>query len=124
MKLNEVNGQFEALGIGVAGITYDDTELIQQFHDQWGLEFPLLRDVDRQHVEAWEILNEEEDSEIESNGVISRGDGKSVCRWPKGQRDLQIKWKSRDLRVRYSLVPIFREWRESREGDASSGEGS
>ena len=59
MKLNEVNGQFEALGIGVAGMTYDDTDLIQQFHDQWGLEFPLLRDVDRQHVEAWEILNEE-----------------------------------------------------------------
>ncbi len=59
MKLNEVYGQFEALGIGVAGMTYDDTELIQQFHDQWGLEFPLLRDVDRQHVDAWEILNEE-----------------------------------------------------------------
>ena len=59
MKLNEVNSQFEALGVGVAGMTYDDPELIQQFHSQWGLKYPLLRDVDRQHVEAWGILNEE-----------------------------------------------------------------
>ena len=59
MKLNEIDGQFEALGVGVAGMTYDDPEHIQQFHEEWELEFPLLRDVDGQHVDAWGIRNEQ-----------------------------------------------------------------
>lgn len=59
MKLNEIHGQFEALGVGVAGMTYDAPEHIRQFHDEWDLAFELLRDVDRQHVEAWGIRNEQ-----------------------------------------------------------------
>lgn len=59
MKLNEIHGQFEALGVSVAGMTYDKPEHIRQFHDEWELEFPLLRDVDGQHVDAWGIRNEQ-----------------------------------------------------------------
>jgi peroxiredoxin len=59
VKLNEINGQFEALGVGVAGMTYDDPELIRQFHQEWAFDFPLLRDVDGQHVDAWGIRNEQ-----------------------------------------------------------------
>lgn len=54
-----MHDQFEALGLGVAGMTYDQPETLQQFHQEWTLAFPLLRDVDRQHVEAWGIRNEE-----------------------------------------------------------------
>ena len=40
-------------------MTYDAPELIRAFHDEWELEYPLLRDVDGQHVDAWGIRNEE-----------------------------------------------------------------
>ncbi len=59
MKLNDINDQFEALGVGVVGMTYDSQEDILKFHQKWKMAFPLLRDVDRQHVDAWGIRNEE-----------------------------------------------------------------
>jgi len=59
VKLNEISDQFEELGVGLAGMTYDDPELIRQFHREWELAFPLLRDIDGQHVDAWGIRNEQ-----------------------------------------------------------------
>ncbi len=59
MELNEITKKFEALGVKVAGMTYDEPDEIKQFHQKWKLAFPILRDVDRQHVDAWGIRNEE-----------------------------------------------------------------
>ncbi len=59
MKLNDLQEQFEAIGVGVAGMTYDSPEIIQAFDEKWEIGFPVLRDVDRQHVEAWGIRNQE-----------------------------------------------------------------
>lgn len=73
MKLNEINGQFEALGVGVAGMTYDDPEHIRQFHDEWELGFPLLRDVDAQHVKAWGIRNEQYEEGTFAYGIPHPG---------------------------------------------------
>jgi peroxiredoxin len=59
VKLNHIKGQFDQLGVGVVGMTYDKPEFIQAFHREWQLEFPLLRDLDGQHVDAWGIRNEQ-----------------------------------------------------------------
>lgn len=59
MKLSDIQDQFEDLGIGVVGMTYDDREIIQAFHQEWDLTFPILRDMDGQHVDAWGIRNTE-----------------------------------------------------------------
>ena len=59
MKLNDLKAQFADLGVGVAGITYDTRELIQAFDEKWDIEFPILKDVDRQHVDAWGVRNQE-----------------------------------------------------------------
>lgn len=59
MKLSDINDQFEALGISVVGMTYDDMDQIQAFHAEWDLAYPLLRDIEGQHVDAWGIRNEE-----------------------------------------------------------------
>ena len=53
VKLNNLKDQFEAIGIGIVGMTYDKPEIIQAFHEKWKIEYPVLRDVDRRHVEAW-----------------------------------------------------------------------
>ena len=59
MKLNEIKDQFEQLGVGIVGMTYDTPAIIQAFDEKWDIDYPVLRDVDRQHVEAWDIRNEE-----------------------------------------------------------------
>ena len=59
MKLNDIKGQFDALGVGIAGMTYDKPEIIQAFHEKWDINYPLLRDIDGQHVDAWGIRNEQ-----------------------------------------------------------------
>ena len=59
MKLNHIKDQFDEIGVGVVGMTYDKPELILAFHEEWELKYPLLRDVDGQHVDAWGIRNEE-----------------------------------------------------------------
>ena len=59
MKLNDLKAQFTDIGVGVAGITYDKSELIQAFDEKWSIDFPILKDVERQHVEAWGVRNQE-----------------------------------------------------------------
>ena len=59
MKLNDLKAQFTDIGVGVAGITYDKSELIQAFDEKWRIDFPILKDVERQHVEAWGVRNQE-----------------------------------------------------------------
>ncbi|MDG1704665.1 MAG: redoxin domain-containing protein [Pseudomonadales bacterium] len=59
VKLSDIQDKFQAIGVNVGGMTYDEADVIQQFHAEWGLTYPLLRDVDGQHVDAWGIRNEE-----------------------------------------------------------------
>ena len=59
VKLNDLKAQFADIGVGVAGITYDTRELIQAFDEKWDIKFPILKDVDRQHVDAWGVRNQE-----------------------------------------------------------------
>ena len=54
-----MQSEFEEIGLNVAGMTYDDQEIIRDFHEEWEIGFPMLKDVDRQHVEAWGIRNEQ-----------------------------------------------------------------
>ena len=59
MKLNQLKSEFETIGINVAGMTYDDPKFITDFTQSSEIGFPLLRDVERAHVESWGIRNEE-----------------------------------------------------------------
>jgi peroxiredoxin len=40
-------------------MTYDSREILKSFHDAQGLDYPLLQDVDAQHVIAYGVLNED-----------------------------------------------------------------
>lgn len=51
--------QFNALGIGVVGMTYDDLSILKSFSERNVLPYPLVRDVDVRHVKAFDILNED-----------------------------------------------------------------
>ncbi len=73
IQLNEYVEEFSAAGVNVTGVTYDDPDEIKQFHDKWKLAFPLLRDVDRQHVDAWGIRNEEYGEDSPAYGIPHPG---------------------------------------------------
>ena len=45
------------MGINVVAITYDPFPLLKEVELDEGIEFTLLQDIDRKHVEAFGILN-------------------------------------------------------------------
>lgn len=59
MQLAEWNERFEALGVTVAGMTYDSQDVLSSFHAGKGLPYPLLQDEERKHVEAYGVRNED-----------------------------------------------------------------
>ncbi len=59
MQLAEWRERFAALGVNVAGMTYDDLEILKGFHDKQNLGYPLLRDEAARHVKAFGVLNEQ-----------------------------------------------------------------
>ena len=100
VKLNDIKDQFDALGINVAGMTYDEPEIIQTFHAKWSIEYPLLKDVDGEHADAWGIRNEEYGPgtfayNVPLPGVVLlSADGTLVKKWAeKGYRS-RADWSS------------------------------
>ncbi|XOV89838.1 MAG: peroxiredoxin family protein [Pseudomonadota bacterium] len=91
-------GQFEALGVGIVGMTYDDPDEIQQFSTKWKLQFPLLRDVDGQHVDAWGIRNEEYGEGSFAYGIPHPGvvlispEGKILAKWAESGYRARADW--------------------------------
>ena len=57
MQLEQWRDQFAALGVNVAGMTYDDLEVLSEFHTEQQLGYPLLRDEQAKHVNALGIRN-------------------------------------------------------------------
>lgn len=50
---------FEAIGVNVAGMTYDSRDILAKFHAEKNLRYPLLQDVDAKFVNALGVRNEE-----------------------------------------------------------------
>ncbi len=59
VQLAQWQERFAAIGVKLAGMTYDDLSVLKSFHDEQNLGYPLLRDVDAQHVKAYGVLNTE-----------------------------------------------------------------
>lgn len=59
MQLAEWQERFEALGVSVAAMSYDDGAVLQDFHDSQFLEYPLLQDRGSRHFRAFGVLNPE-----------------------------------------------------------------
>lgn len=108
MKLNDIKDQFEAIGVGVVGMTYDKAEIIREFHKKWEIGYPVLRDVDRQHVEAWGIRNEEYGPGTFAYGIPHPG---VVLLSPEGE--ILAKWAEAGYRSRADWSEVLDEVRNS-----------
>jgi peroxiredoxin len=58
IQLQEHIGAYREAGIGVVAMTYDDPALQAQFVEKWGIEYPLLHDVQTLSFRTLGILNE------------------------------------------------------------------
>ena len=100
MKLNDLKDEFEAIGVGVVGMTYDTPEIIQAFHEKWDIDYPVLKDVDRQHVEAWGIRNEEYGPGTFAYGVPLPGvvlispEGEILAKWAEPGYRSRADWST------------------------------
>ena len=95
MKLNDIKDQFAAIGIGIGGMTYDKPEIIKTFDEKWGIDFPVLKDVELQHVDAWGIRNQEYGPGTFGYGVPYPG---VVLISPEGE--ILAKWAEKGYRSR------------------------
>jgi peroxiredoxin len=59
VQLAEWQDAFAAVGVNVAGMTYDDVGVLAAFHAKHDLGYPLLQDVDVKHVDAYGIRNQQ-----------------------------------------------------------------
>ncbi|MEM1434330.1 MAG: redoxin domain-containing protein, partial [Pseudomonadota bacterium] len=73
-------------------------ETIQQFHAKWTLQYPLLKDVDGQHVDAWGIRNEEYGEGTFAYGIPHPGvvllspEGEILAKWAKAGYRSRADW--------------------------------
>ena len=104
MKLNNIKEQFDNIGVGITGITYDKPEIIQGFHDEWELAYPLLRDVDGKHVDAWGIRNEQYGEGTFAFGIPHPG---VVLISPQGE--ILAKWAQEGYRTRADWESVLEE---------------
>lgn len=58
IQLQEHRAGFEAAGIGMVAITYDDPQLQQAFIDKFGITIPVLSDIEGLSFKTLGILNE------------------------------------------------------------------
>jgi len=98
VKLSDIQDQFEDLGVAVVGMTYDDPGTILEFHEAWDLNFPLLRDVDGQHVDAWGIRNTEYEEGSFAYGIPYPGivliapDGEIIAKYAEDGYRARADW--------------------------------
>ena len=104
MKLNDLKDQFEAIGVGIVGMTYDKPEIIIAFDEKWDIDFPVLKDVDRQHVEAWGIRNQEYGPGTFGYGIPYPG---VVLLSPEGE--ILAKWAKEGYRSRADWSEVLEE---------------
>jgi peroxiredoxin len=57
IALNKSQPSFLSLGYGLAGISYDSIEVLNQFVQRHAIKYPLLADTQAQTMTAYEILN-------------------------------------------------------------------
>lgn len=69
LELDKVQDKFSNLGYGLAGISYDTTEVLNQFVSQHALKFPLLADQQAQTMLAFGILNRAYDKGDDNYGI-------------------------------------------------------
>ena len=102
MQLAEWQDRFEELGVKVAGMTYDSQKTLADFVTSAGLEYPLLGDVESEHMNAFGIRNIEYEPDSNFYGIPYPG---IVLISPEGQ--VLAKFAEPGYRARPEFTDVF-----------------
>ena len=95
VQLTEIQQQFQAMGIGVATITYDSVDLLKEVEEDQGIEFTLLHDEAVTHVNAFGIRNLEYEPGARAYGIPYPGifliDTEGVIRYKFAEESFRIR---------------------------------
>ena len=69
IQLQEHKAAYDQAGIAIVAMTYDDPALQQAFVQKWGIEYPLLHDVDTLSFKTLGILNKSYQAGDEAYGI-------------------------------------------------------
>ncbi len=87
MQLKEWQDRFENLGVNVAGMTYDTQQKLSEFVTTAELKYPLLQDVNSEHINAFGIRNVDYEPDSKFYGIPYPGivlispDGKVLAKF-------------------------------------------
>ena len=73
MELGTWQDRFDALGVNVVAITYDDREVLNEFASDQGLRYALLSDPNGEYMAALSIRNEEYGPDSPAFGIPHPG---------------------------------------------------
>ena len=71
--MKDWQGDFEALGVNMAALSYDDVEVLADFAEAEGIGYALLSDVGSKHIDALGIRNEQYEEGHFAHGVPHPG---------------------------------------------------
>ena len=71
--MKDWQGDFEALGVHVAALSYDDVEVLADFAEAEGIGYALLSDLGSKHIDALGIRNEQYEEGHFAHGVPHPG---------------------------------------------------
>ena len=95
LQLTDVAAQFQAMGIGIATITYDPVSLLQEVAEDEEITFNLLHDEDIKHVNAFGILNTQYKPGDRAYGIPYPGiflvDKDGVIRYKFAEEDYRVR---------------------------------
>lgn len=95
LQLVEVAEQFEAMGIGIATVTYDPVSLLQEVAEDERISFSLLHDADVKLVNAFGILNTQYEPGDRAYGIPYPGiflvDKDGVIRYKFAEEDYRVR---------------------------------
>ena len=100
MKLNDLKAEFDAIGVGIVGMTYDTPEIIKAFDEKWDIDYPVLKDVEGAHVDAWGVRNEAYGPGTFAYGIPHPGvvlispEGEILAKWAEEGYRSRADWSS------------------------------
>ncbi len=97
VQLEKHRSEFEEAGVKIAAMTYDSLEILKEFREDRDIGFPLLRDVDGKHVNAFGVPDEDLGRGIPLPGIL----------WLAPDGRIKAKFASKGYRTRPAISDLL-----------------
>ena len=108
MQLTDWQQKYEALGVAVAAMTYDDVPVLENFAAERNIGYPLLSDKGGENASTLGILNEKYDEDHPAYGIAHPGvfyiDAQGVIRLKRAVPDYKERPSFEELHTALTVL--------------------